>query len=76
MLTQNPSKLEKLVEFAKKGICIVKLLIFCNFFFIDSKVIKVIKKFFYLIGGIGTCIANQDIIAKSEVDLMFYTGRL
>jgi len=27
-------------------------------------------------GGIGTCVANQDISANSEVDLMFYTGEV
>ncbi|GBB87750.1 hypothetical protein RclHR1_14230004 [Rhizophagus clarus] len=45
MITQNSSKLKKLVEFAEKG-------------------------------GIGTCVANQDISAKSEADLMFYTGEV
>ncbi|PKC02939.1 hypothetical protein RhiirA5_363685 [Rhizophagus irregularis] len=27
-------------------------------------------------GGIGTCVASQDISAKSEADLMFYTGEV
>lgn len=29
-----------------------------------------------IIGGIGTCVASQDISAKSEADLMFYTGKI
>ncbi|CAG8519736.1 12364_t:CDS:10 [Funneliformis caledonium] len=45
MITQDPAKLEKLLDIAKKG-------------------------------GIGTCVANQDILANSEDDLMFYTGEV
>ncbi|CAI2174306.1 15608_t:CDS:10 [Funneliformis geosporum] len=36
-----------------------------------EKLLKFAKK-----GGIGTCVANQDIIAHSEDDLMFYAGEV
>ncbi|CAG8741212.1 4257_t:CDS:2, partial [Cetraspora pellucida] len=27
-------------------------------------------------GGIGTCVATEDTLASSQIDLMFYTGEV